>query len=270
MNAFTAVRSVVRLEAHQILQGRKVLVILLLLAGAAAMGFLVRRFAPDPEVPWGFVYLFMMVFLYLHTMVILIPLLFFTSLVREETDAATWVYLQTRPIRKPVLLLAKFLAAWAASAVLVCTGMVLFHAAFTIPGKSDSLEFAWASNLGAMIHAGVLGVTGYGALFTFVGLATRRALIFGIAYGFLSEFLLTLFPAVIKKTTLMFYLRSVALRSLTSLGDPEIDRLLGMTDLASTGTAALTVLVSSAVFLALSAIVISRLSFVESRGAEAT
>ena len=262
--------SVFMLEVRQIIAGKKLLVVALLLAAAAALAFIVRRFAPDSEPGWPVIYMFMMTFLYLHTLVILVPLLFMTALIREETDEGTLVYLVTRPVAKPMLLLTKFAAAAAVSATLIALGMVLFHAAYTLPGKAGAGDFDWAGRLSAFLRAGVLGVIGYGALFTLAGVLMRRALIFGIAYGFLSELILSMFPAVIQKTTIMFYLRSTGLSGSGSWADRELDAALSLLDLASPLRSAIVVLGASAAFLAMSCVVVSVREFVESRGAEAT
>lgn len=317
-----AVWALAALEMRQMARDRKLLVVALLLAGAAVLAFLVRRFAPDPgEGGWPAIYLLMMTFVFLQTLVIMIPLLFATSLIKSEVDDGTMVYLVTRPVPKPVMLGAKLAAAAVFSAALLTGGMTAFHLAFMLPhrqaagrqegkhpgtknaetvfhvkpapppaehgeaetsggtvmpgsfggGSPSALgaSFAWGERLLAFLAAGLVGVVGYGALFTLVGLLSKRALIWGIAYGFLSEFVLTNFPAVVKKFTVMYYLRSIALGRLEHLGDPDVREMLGLLELASPGTAGLTVLSAALVLLLISAFVVSTQEFAVARPEEA-
>ncbi|GEM_PF-2792567 len=268
IGAFLAVAG---LEVRQVLHGKKVLAAALLVAGAACLGYLVRRFARDPgPETWPLLYLFMMTFLFLHTLAILIPLLLSTSLIREETDEGTLVYLFTRPLQRSLVLLAKFVASLLISLLLIVAGMSLFHLGFTLPGRPEGVAYDWAGALGGFLRAGVLGVLAYSAVFTFVGLVSKRALIFGIAYGFLSEFLLTLVPAVIRKATLMHYIRSIALSRTGTVGDQDMDRVLGLADLTGPTLSASTLLGAAACFLLLSMVLVSVREFAEYRGAEAS
>ncbi|MHC5077978.1 MAG: ABC transporter permease, partial [Planctomycetota bacterium] len=196
------------LELRQILYGKKALATAVLVAGAVALGFVVGRYGiAPPQEGWPLIYLMMMSFLFLHTLVILIPLQFTTSLIREETDAGTLLYLFTRPVPKAVILLAKFTTAVSVSTLFVVGGMGLFHLAFLIGRGGNLGDHHWGHSFLGFVQAGTLGVLGYGAIFTFVGLFTKRALVFGIAYGFLSEFILATVPAVVREITLMHYLR---------------------------------------------------------------
>lgn len=249
--------ALVELELRQMTSGRKSLVLGLALTGTTALAAVVRHFAepPSPEF-WGVVFTLMLTFLFLQTLTLLIPLLYATSLLRNELEEGTLVYLVTRPIPKPLLLLAKYVAAVAFSSAVLIVGLVAFYAAFLVFGPALG-EFAYGERLLHFMAAGVLGVVGYGAIFTLVGLISRRALIWGIAYGFLSEFVLTSIPAVVKKLTVMHYLRSIALADLR-FGDKDVGELLGLLDLASPTTAVLTVLGASGVCLCVAALLIAQ------------
>lgn len=249
--------ALVELELRQMTGGRKSLALGLALAGTTTLAAVVRGFAepPAPEF-WGVVFTLMLTFLFLQTLTLLIPLLYATSLLRNELEEGTLVYLVTRPIAKPVLLIAKYAAATLFSSALLIVGFVAFYAAFLVFGPSELGDFAYADRLLRFMVAGVLGVVGYGAIFTLVGLISRRALIWGIAYGFLSEFVLTMIPAVVKKLTVMHYLRSIALSDLR-FGDQDVGEFLGLLDLASPGTAVFTVLAAAAGCLFLASLLIS-------------
>lgn len=258
--------ALMRLSVLQMTRGRKLLVLIALLGGAALLAAVVRNGADVPPAGWAVVSVLMLTFIFLQTLVILIPLLFATSLLRDEIEEGTLVYLFTRPIPKWKVLLAKYAATTGVCALLVVLGIGVFQLAFVIPGGADG--FAWGKRTFAFMAAGALGVVGYGALFTLIGLISKRGLIVGIAYGFISEFLLTNLPAVIKKLTVMHYLRSVALYDI-GLPDADMERFLGLLDLAEPGTAVGVVLAGTVVLLFLSCVLVTRNEFLTLRGAEA-
>jgi hypothetical protein len=148
--------------------------------------------------------------------------------------------------------------------------MILFHVAFHLGLSGENTAYPWTHRLFAFLHAGVLGALGYGAVFTFIGLLSKRALIWGITYGFVSEFLLAMVPAVVKKVTLMHYLRSVALADHSLLGAGNIEQVLSLAELSSPRSATITVLGVALVFLALSLYVVSAREYMETRPGEET
>jgi ABC-2 type transport system permease protein len=249
--------ALIGLELRQMTGGRKSLVLGLALAGTTGLAAVVRSFAEPPaEQFWGIVFVLMLTFLFLQTLTLLIPLLYATSLMRNEIEEGTLVYLVTRPVPKPLLLLAKWAAATAFSGALLMAGMLAFMAAFMAFGDGSLGDFAYGNRLLRFMLAGLLGTIGYASIFTLVGLISRRALIWGIAYGFMSEFVLTMIPAVVRKLTVMHYLRSIALGDL-EFGDQDVSEFLGLLDLASPTTAVVTVLTASALCLGASALLIS-------------
>ncbi|MCO5171723.1 MAG: hypothetical protein M9894_35925 [Planctomycetes bacterium] len=259
-----AMLAVAELELRRMLGGPRPWILAALALAVAALGFVVRRFAPAPDDPaaWGFLYVLLLTFLFLQTLGILVPLLHTSGLVRDDLEDGTLVYLFTRPLEKPLVLLAKLLAAGGLSAAILTGGMLAFHVAFALGGGGET-GAGVATHLLPFVAAAVLGVAGYGALFAFVGLLTRRGLVLGIVYGFVSELVLANIPAVVRQLTLMHYLRSVALSRVADglAHEEEVRELLGVLELVPAGQAALTVLVVAAVGVALSLAAVSRIEF---------
>jgi ABC-2 type transport system permease protein len=259
--------ALIKLSVRQMAGGKKLLVVALLLVGAAALAALVRNAGNEPREGWGVVSTVMLTFLFLQALVILIPLLFATSLLRDEIEDGTLVYLFTRPVPKWKVILAKYAASTVVCGALVVAGMGLFQLAFLVPGGGGEKEFGWATRTLAFMGAGFLGVVTYGALFTLVGLISKRGLIFGVAYGFLSEFLMTLLPAVIKKLTVMHYLRSIALSGL-DLEKLRIDDLPGLSDLSGATPSVAVLVVAAALLLGASCVLVSKKEFLTLKGAD--
>lgn len=251
--------AIARLELRRMLAGPRPLVLLGLALLVAVLGFVVRRFAPDPgrDDAWALLYVLLLTFLFLQTIGILVPLLHTSGLIRDELEEGTLVYLFTRPVPRPLVFLAKLAAASLLSAAILALGMVAFHAAFLL-GRGDPSGVSVATHLLPFLAAALLGVLGYGAVFALLGLLTRRGLIIGIVYGFVSELVLANIPAVVRQLTLMYHLRSVALSRVVAGADDEAREVLDLLDLAPPGQAALTVLAVAAIAVALSLVVVSR------------
>lgn len=253
-----ALLAIAELELRRMAGGKRALLLGVLLLGAAALAGVVRAFAPPPPGEEGWTLVFLAeALLYLQTLVILVPLLHATSLLKDDEEEGTLVYLITRPVPRPALLLAKFVAMAAFAGLALCVGMLAFMAAFAWCGPTPFPAFArgWR-----FLLAAELGVVAYGGLFTLVGIVSRRGMIWGIVYGFLSEFLLaTVVPALAKRLTLMHYLRSVA------LSDQELPAQLppNVLDLSSPWTAGLVLLAVGGGCLLLS---MAAISFLELEG----
>jgi len=246
------------LELKQLLRGRKILVLSLLLLGVGVLGFVVRYFGKLPEDRlWPVVYVLIMSFVFLQTLVLMVPLLFMTSILRDEIEEGTLVYLFTRPVPKSLVLAAKFLAAFLLAGTALFVGMTLFHIGFTLPGEAGAVDFPWARTWGRFVFSALMGLFTYGAIFAFVGLVSKRPLIWGIAYGFLAEFILTNIPAFIKKITVMYYLRSFALNGLLDLEGLEAREALDLLDLTGPLNAVLVTSIAAVVFLAFSGLVVT-------------
>ena len=268
-------RALAGLELRQLASGLRPVAAALLLVGIALLAGVVRAFAPVPageaQAVWPILWLVMLNFVFLQTVVLLIPLLFTSGLIRNEVDGGTLVYLVTRPIPRPALLLTKYVAVTGAGAALIVAGMVLFQVAFLLPGGDPipAAGFPWTRRLLDFALAGVLAAVGYGAIFTLVGLLFRRGLIWGIAYGFVSEFVLTNVPAVVQKLTLMHYVRSIALADLEATlltegaeqAESGVTRLFNLLDMTPPGEAAATILVVAALCLLAACGVVARREF---------
>lgn len=106
-----------------------------------------------------------------------VTLVFASASLGEPTDDGSLVYLWLRPVRRSVITLGAFLASLTVAAPLVLTTVV---AAAALTGGGGRL-------VGGALVATVAGVLAYGALFVLLGLRTRRALVWGLAYILLWE-----------------------------------------------------------------------------------
>ncbi len=122
---------------------------------------------------------------------------------RNEIDSETLVYLSDRSVGRGSLVVGKYLGALGASLL------------FSVPAALAPLGIAEAGGAPAYPAAvplaialtAVVGTAAYVAVFLFLGLVTRSALVVGLLFGFLWEELLVLLPGGAPRLTLAFYLR---------------------------------------------------------------
>lgn len=111
-------------------------------------------------------------------------LIFGTSALGSEIEDGTAVYILARPIPRGEIIVAKFAAAALAVAVFIVPATAL-SGFIALQGASEQ-GIATGFSL-----ATVLGVAAYSAAFVLLSVASSRALIFGLAYVFIWEGLVT-------------------------------------------------------------------------------
>lgn len=110
----------------------------------------------------------------------LTALLFGTSVLGDELEDGTAVYLLTKPLQRWQILLPKLAAAWLVTAVMLVSS-TLVSGLLALEGTGDAslvLGFAAAVAIGALAYA---------CVFVLLSVMTTRALITGLVYVFLWE-----------------------------------------------------------------------------------
>ena len=104
------------------------------------------------------------------------------------------------------ILLGKYFTAiaWTATACWLALILVVQVAMHTVDEPAFRLWLVFSVLIG-------LASAGYGALFVLIGtIFQRRAMVVTVAYVMLSEFVITMFPAVIRQFTFAYHIRSLA------------------------------------------------------------
>jgi len=135
----------------------------------------------------------------------------FMNLFRGEVLDRSLHYYFLTPIRREVLVVSKYVSAWATAALLFSASSALcFAALYGYLGGSGTdglLRGTSLAHLASYVGATLLGCLGYGAIFLLVGLFFRNPIVPAIivlAVEWLNPFL----PALLKKVSVIFYLRS--------------------------------------------------------------
>jgi ABC-2 type transport system permease protein len=128
------------------------------------------------------------------------------GLFRTEIEEDTLPYLTLRTIARPSIVIGKYVGGLGATLT------------FLVPSFAVSLAVTAAGADGAGFPSGfiaaglailLLGAVAYVAIYLLMGLVTRSAVVVGLVYAFLWEFVLQNFPGHLPQLTVYYYLRTI-------------------------------------------------------------
>ncbi|MEE1929956.1 ABC transporter permease subunit [Streptomyces sp. TRM 70351] len=122
----------------------------------------------------------------LATMVPLIGVIAGTGAIGPEIDDGSIVYLLSKPVKRPTIIVTKLIVA--IGVTIVFSAVPLLVAGYILVGGSQQIAVAYAI-------AAVIGSIAYSAVFLLLGTVTRHAVVFGLVYALLWE---TLFGSLVE------------------------------------------------------------------------
>jgi len=138
-----------------------------------------------------------------------------TAALGQEFEDGTIVYLIAKPLARWKVVLAKLIAAWLVTAVVVCLSVVVAGLVI-LAGTEEASKL-----IPAFVVAVTLGALAYTAVFVGLSIRFGRALIFGLAYVFVWETLVSQFISGVR----FFSVRSYTLTAAQTISDSS-SRLL--------------------------------------------
>lgn len=147
-----------------------------------------------------------MLSLYFQLLIPVLALFFGTSIVNDELDNKTLVYLTTVPVPRRAVLLGKFLAAFLLAALLVVAGFLLCFLAASLTRLGDIA--AW-EELGLFLGTSLLALFCYSTLFTALGAFMKKSILLGLFFVFGWESVVQYFPGVTQKFTIIHWVKSL-------------------------------------------------------------
>jgi ABC-type transport system involved in multi-copper enzyme maturation permease subunit len=145
--------------------------------------------------------------LYIRFILPILGVFYGTALIADEVEDKTITYLFTRPIPRSAVLLGKYLAYLACTVLLVLPSVVLVFF-FIVPMGGGSIGAAFPA-LAADLAMLAIGLTAFGAVFSFVGARVKRPLVVGLVFAFGWEQAVLLFPGYLKRLTVAYYLQAL-------------------------------------------------------------
>ncbi|MBD3182038.1 ABC transporter permease subunit [Candidatus Poribacteria bacterium] len=150
----------------------------------------------------------MMMMFYLLFLGLLVSLFYGASLIADEVDNKTIIYLFTRPIKKISILAGKF-AAYLVQSLLIIIPPILLCLLIIIVNNSMIIDYgilirSFVGQVGVIVLALVV----YGTIFNLLGVWIKRPILFGLLFAFGWEKMLLIVPGSIKKICIAHYLLS--------------------------------------------------------------
>jgi len=147
---------------------------------------------------------------YLQLFVPLVAIAFASGLIADEAERGTLLFLLTRPVPRPVIVLAKAAAYAIAASVPLVLSIVATYAILCAKPGGDRL--AEAVDLGTVLGAAVLGALAYGGLFLAIGTWLRKPLLPCLLFAFGWENVLGNIPGQTRLLSIVHYLRALVSR----------------------------------------------------------
>ncbi|MDD8012913.1 MAG: ABC transporter permease subunit [Acidobacteriota bacterium] len=147
-----------------------------------------------------------MLSLYFQLLIPVLALFFGSSIVNDELDNKTLVYLTTVPVRRRSVLLGKYLAALLLAALLIIAGFLLCFLAASLTRLGDAA--VW-EELGLFLGTSLLALSCYSALFTALGAFMKKSILSGLFFVFGWESVVQYFPGVTQKFTIVHWVKSL-------------------------------------------------------------
>lgn len=142
----------------------------------------------------------------LQFLILLLALFYGTSICLEEVEGRTLMYLTTRPVPKSAVILGKYAAYALFQVIMINVGIVLAFLVLSLRTSGGPLPLSVL-----LKYCGVLtlGILAYTAFFTLLGTLAKRALLFGLLFGFGWETVVQYFPGTTQRFTIAHYLKSM-------------------------------------------------------------
>jgi ABC-2 type transport system permease protein len=185
------------------LRAKRTRVFILLSAIPVLLMVLVRILDPRSS---GDFFTRVMLSLYFQLLVPVLALFFGSTIVNDELDNKTLVYLTTVPVPRHAVLLGKYLAAFLLAVLLVGCGFLLCFLAASLTRLGDPA--AW-EELAVFLGTSLLALFCYSALFTTAGTFMKKSILLGLFFVFGWESVVQYFPGVTQKFTIIHWVKSL-------------------------------------------------------------
>ncbi|GAC1472399.1 MAG: hypothetical protein NVSMB9_19570 [Isosphaeraceae bacterium] len=209
--SMTAWWTLLRISTRQFIRGRRLLALAALLMLPTMVALLIRYYNPRFREEAGQTEEILIFYMFAQAMVPLTGLILASGLIRDEVEGQTLTYLLIRPLPRPSIYLAKLLAAWIVAATL--TAVFLTATLTAIHWGADDFWGGILPGRAARIAGmSALSLLVYVALFGGLSLVVRWVLPLGVAYIVLFEGLFANIDFMIRRVTVLWYVRVLAER----------------------------------------------------------
>lgn len=176
---------------------------------------------------------------------LLVPLFFSTSVLAEEIEQQTIVFLFTFPIDRGRLLIAKFFSSLVHSMSLV--GFSLLPA-LLLTNQHHLGHFATIKSILVILFTALMGTICYASFSFFLGVLLRHPMMVGLFFVFGWEQFVQFMPGFVQKVSIIYFVKSVLPVTL-----PEKASILRLFQQSTSAASAILILISFSVLFCLGA-----------------
>jgi ABC-2 type transport system permease protein len=216
-----ALSTILNITAARQIRGRRLVIFSMLFALPIFFAVLAHRFA-NPYVASDSEMVLIFVFIP-QALLPLTALLYSTGMVQDEVEEQTLTYLLIRPIPRWLIYVVKVVATWLVASALaaVFTAGALVAVYWGVPEFEPESLMRRAALITVIMSSSLFA---YVAIFGALSLMVRRSLVVGVGYIVVFEGALANIDFVMRKGTVMYYLRVLSVRWLDLAGaDWSID-----------------------------------------------
>lgn len=167
---------------------------------------IIEIFNPNASVSAEGIFSKILLIIYIQLLIPILSLFFGTSVVNEEIDNKTLIFLTTAPIPKPSIVLGKFCAFYLVSSIVINLGLLL---SFLIININHLTQMEYYKEFLLYSGAGLIAILSYMAVFTFLGALFKKSLILGLLFIFGWESIVQYLPGTTQKFTLIHFVKSI-------------------------------------------------------------
>jgi ABC-2 type transport system permease protein len=207
----SAVWTLFAMTVDRLARGRRLLVLGLFFALPTAIVLLARYYNPDFHDEIRQAEEVLIFYMIPQALVPLTALVFASGMVQDEVEDQTWTYLLIRPLPRWVIYAAKLAGTLAVSVAVTAlfTTIALGAIHWGEPGFCGRIVPGRALRVSSLL---CLATLAYGSIFGCLSLLVRKTLVIGVAYVILFEGVFANIDFVVRKITVMWYVRVLAER----------------------------------------------------------
>jgi len=185
----------------------------------------------------------------------LLSLFYGSSVINDEIEDNTLVYLTTSPVSKSSILIGKFMANFVISSVIILVGLFI---SYLISNFSHFFELRSLKEIFTFCSIGLLAILAYFSLFTLIGSFFKKSVLIGIVFIFGWESMVQFLPGTTQKLTIIHFVKSLLPANLTQ----KSGFLMFQLKASSTAESVITLLFLSILFLSLSIIIFYKKEYI--------
>jgi len=144
--------------------------------------------------------------LYFQMIIGILSVFFGSSIVEEERDSKTIVFLQSKPIPDASVIIGKFMAYVSIIFIMMSSGLIL---SFLIANINTGLNFKDITEIFKYLFGGLLAILAYTSLFTFISTFFNRGVLIGLFFIFGWENIISYMPGSTQKLSIIHYVKSI-------------------------------------------------------------